>query len=98
MSKHWKQRATECAVDGCEQQRRKGWSTCGRLLHWPLGISLYGAGDITPIPRWVGDVHPLAVGSDWWAQLERAFAGEGKRTDIVSNYEREQSLSGHFDV
>lgn len=39
---HWKQRATECAVDGCERTRRKGWTTCTLLDHHERGVSLYG--------------------------------------------------------
>lgn len=47
---HWKHRATRCAVEGCERQRRKGWSTCDLYNHYRLGKSLYGAGKIEPIP------------------------------------------------
>jgi hypothetical protein len=50
VSQHWKHRATRCAVIGCESTRRKGWSTCVRFDHYPLGKSLYGAGKIAPIP------------------------------------------------
>lgn len=48
--KHWKHRATRCAVEGCERQRRRGWSTCDRYDHYPLGQSLVGADRIESIP------------------------------------------------
>jgi hypothetical protein len=48
---HWKYRATRCAVEGCDRTRKKGWSTCTLLTHYPLGKSLYGAGKIDPIPN-----------------------------------------------
>lgn len=47
---HWKHAATRCAVEGCEETRRKCWSTYDRLDHHAVGQSLYGAGRITPIP------------------------------------------------
>ncbi len=39
---HWKHTATRCAVDTCEQQRVKGWSTCSYYAHNAQGVSLYG--------------------------------------------------------
>lgn len=47
---HWKHTATRCAVEGCERQRRKGWSTCTLATHYPLGQQLAGLGRIEPIP------------------------------------------------
>lgn len=46
---HWKYRATRCAVIGCDRTRRKGWSTCTLLAHYPAGKQLAGAGRIAPI-------------------------------------------------
>lgn len=37
---HWKQRATRCAMPGCERTRVKGWTTCP--VHRDRGRSLYG--------------------------------------------------------
>ncbi len=45
---HWKHVATRCAVEGCESTRRKGWSTCGRFDHYPLGVGLYGLAPRAP--------------------------------------------------
>lgn len=39
---HWKHNATRCAVEGCDRQRVKGWTTCALFAHYPLGVSLYG--------------------------------------------------------
>lgn len=40
--KHWKHRATRCAVPGCERERVKGWTTCRVYQHHEAGKSLYG--------------------------------------------------------
>lgn len=48
---HWKHQATRCAVEDCDRQRVKGWSTCRRYSHNVLGQPLRGAGRIAVIPK-----------------------------------------------
>lgn len=45
---HWKRTATRCAIHGCERTRVKGRTTCALLVHYDMGISLYG---LTPKAR-----------------------------------------------
>lgn len=45
---HWKYSATRCAMPGCENTRKKGWTTCTLIGHYDRGVSLYGLAPKAP--------------------------------------------------
>ncbi len=54
---HWKHTATRCAVEGCENTRRKGWTTCAIATHNADGVSLYGLAPKAPRLKSKGAIH-----------------------------------------